>query len=355
MGISIESLDICFNYVTGGSAYSLTVLSVCGITLDVVRLHANSRRALIFNVHQLNFEMTFSAQATADGSQTFYSEEFGEAFHSRHGALTEAWEKFTQPCQLPDLAKVRSHLCVIDVCYGLGYNTAVALTKIWENNPHCQVTLWALEQDPVVPQQAIAQALIAPFPALVQAILRNLAQQQWEQTPQFQGRLFIGDARQTLSQLPPETRADAIFLDPFSPPKCPQLWTVEFLTALGDRLATEGCLATYCSAAAVRQGLTFAGLHFATLPRGDRPDPKHRPLGTLASRQSLPLPCLPPWEQEHLRTQAAIPYRDPSGQSTPLEILERRRLEQVTSGLEPTSRWKKRWLQTSVTTPHQHP
>ena len=56
------------------------------------------------------------------------------------------------------------------------------------------------------------------------------------------------------------------------------------------------------------------------------------------------IPQFPAWEQEHLNTKAAIPYRDPSGCSSPAEIHHRRQAEQVLSNAEPTSRWKKRWL-----------
>ncbi|MFM1843365.1 MAG: hypothetical protein RLZZ490_2107 [Cyanobacteriota bacterium] len=289
--------------------------------------------------------IAFAPQPTADGSCTFYSSQFGEHFHSQRGAQQEAVQKFVLPCRLPQLAQNCDQIHLLDVCYGLGYNTAAALTAIWQVNPACQVTLLALESDPQVPQQAIAYHLLQAYPAPVQALLSRLAEEARVETATLTARLAIGDARQTVHQvLPPDWQADAIFLDPFSPPKCPQLWTVEFLQALGDRLKPQGYLATYCSAAAVRSALQIIGLQFATLPDDQPPHPRRRPLGTLASHQPLSLPPLSPWEQEHLQTKAAIPYRDPKGNSSPAEIHQRRQAEQAQSHAEPTSRWKKRWL-----------
>ena len=287
-------------------------------------------------------------QPTADGSYTFYSSQFGEHFHCQQGAQQEAVQKFVLPCQLPQLARTHAQLKLLDVCYGLGYNTAAALTAIWQVNPTCQVTLFALESDPQVPQQAIAYQLLQTYPAPVQQCLSRLAEEKQLETDYLSAHLVIGDARQTLDQaIPPDWQADAIFLDPFSPPKCPQLWTVEFLSALGDLLSPHGHLSTYCSAAAVRYALQLAGLQIATLPAHQPPHPRRRPLGTLASHHSLSLPPFPAWEQEHLHTKAAIPYRDPGGCSSPEEIHQRRQAEQTLSNAEPTSRWKKRWLNAS--------
>jgi tRNA U34 5-methylaminomethyl-2-thiouridine-forming methyltransferase MnmC len=290
-------------------------------------------------------QMGLIPQATADGSCTFYSSQFGEHFHSQEGAQQEAVQKFVLPCRLPQLAQVQSRIKLLDVCYGLGYNTAAALTAIWQVNPACHVMVLALESDLAVPQQAIAYGLLQPYPVPVQQLLGRLAEEKQLETDHFSAQLAIGDARQTLRQvIPPAWQADAIFLDPFSPPKCPQLWTVEFLQALGDRLSPHGYLSTYCSAAAVRHTLQLAGLQIATLPDPQPPHPRRRPLGTLASHHPPSLPPFPAWEQEHLHTKAAIPYRDPSGCSSPTEIHQRRQAEQALSNAEPTSRWKKRWL-----------
>jgi hypothetical protein len=72
-----------------------------------------------------------SLQSTADGSQTFFSDQFQEAFHSHHGAKQEAIAKFVEPTQIAEKVrgKVKSNqsLRILDVCYGLGYNTAAAV------------------------------------------------------------------------------------------------------------------------------------------------------------------------------------------------------------------------------------
>lgn len=282
----------------------------------------------------------FAPQLTADGSFTFFSTDFGEAFHSQYGARQEAEMKFVEPTGLKHKAKNRS-LRLLDVCYGLGYNSAAALAAIWEINPNCHVELVGLELDLTVPQAAIAHGLLNDWMQPLVEILSQLANCYQVKTNNLQARLLLGDARQTIhSLLEADFEADAIFLDPFSPPVCPQLWTVEFLELVARCLHPEGRLATYSCAAAVRAALLAARLKIGSTPPVGRRSP-----GTVAGWEDNDFPTLSKQEQEHLLTRAAIPYRDPS-LSDPAELIRQRRLdEQKTSNLESTSHWRKRTQQ----------
>ncbi|MBD2160302.1 hypothetical protein H6F46_06295 [Limnothrix sp. FACHB-1083] len=320
-----------------------------------------------------------SIEPTADGSVTFRSERFGETFHSRQGAWQEALSKFVEPTHLPQRATSQPVIRILDVCYGLGYNTAAALTALWALNPACAVEWVGLELDPVATRAALpyllatarsagaALGLAEPILGAIAQLLTDLAEQgqaAWpapasvtpkfstpelitpelitspSPTPQFRGQLLWGDARQTLRPvLDRSFRADAVFLDPFSPPRCPQLWTVEFLGMVSRCLAPDGRLATYSCAAAVRSALLAAGLQLgATVPFGRRWP------GTVAAFVPLDLPPLSAQEQEHLQTKAAVPYRDPHLTDDAATILDRKNQEQARSPLEPTSRWKRRWF-----------
>lgn len=284
---------------------------------------------------------SFTPKLTADGSFTFFSTEFRQAFHSDFGARMEAELKFVAPLELRRKAS-GPKLRLLDVCYGLGYNTAAALAAIWQENPECRVELAGLEINPEVPLCAIAHCLLHRlWPTPVPQLLSILATDRQLQTDRIQANLIIGDARQTIQQLQQSGfLADAIFLDPFSPPACPQLWTIEFLASVASCLQPDGLLATYSCSPAVRTALMAAGLKIgSTLPAGRRSP------GTLAGFSSQNLPELSQQEREHLQTKAAVPYRDPHLCDTAEIILQRRFDEQQASPLAPSSRWKKRWLQ----------
>lgn len=294
-------------------------------------------------------ESSFVPQVTADGTYTFFSPEFQEAFHSNQGAKLEAELKFVQTTKLTELAQ-QPTICILDVCYGLGYNTAAALEAIWQVNPECHVQWFGLELDLTVPRTAIAHNLLFPWSEPVVQLLDRLANPPYghagvcssvgDRPIPFTGELLLGDARQTIQRVYHSGfQADAIFLDPFSPMSCPQLWTVEFLGWVVRCLAPTGRLTTYSCSAAARNALRIAGLTLGSTPGVGRKSP-----GTVASFTGHHLPMLSKKEEEHLRTRSSIPYRDPTLSDSMGVIIQRRRQEQAASALETTSQWKKRWL-----------
>ncbi|MBD2388548.1 tRNA (5-methylaminomethyl-2-thiouridine)(34)-methyltransferase MnmD [Cylindrospermum sp. FACHB-282] len=294
----------------------------------------------------------FLPQLTQDGSFTFFSQEFGEAYHSHYGARQESYLKFALPAQVTAAAE-NGIVRLLDICYGLGYNTAAALQVIWEANPSCYVEVIGLELNPAVPKAAIKEHIFHDWDYEYQEILTQLAFNHQVQTNRLKAKLLISDARESI-QLVRQSGflADAIFLDPFSPPQCPQLWTVEFIQQVEECLHQDGLLATYSCAAAVRAALLAAGLVIgSTTPIGRRTS------GTIAAhsrdgevggwgdeeQEITPIPPLSQKEAEHLQTRAAIPYRDPELRDSAEVIIIRRQQEQEASVLEPSSRWQKRW------------
>lgn len=289
--------------------------------------------------------MDWIPQITQDGSYTFFSTEFGETFHSNQGAKAEAFQKYVETTGL--VQKVQRipdrRIKILDVCYGLGYNTAAALERIWEVSPTCEIKAWGLEIDPTVPAGALTPALLRGWSPPVQAVLQNLGLHHCHRHQRIQAQLLIGDARQTVQTLIQSGfRADAIFFDPFSPQRCPQLWTVEFFEAVAQCLRPDGVLATYSRSAAARKALRLAGLQIGTIP-AERILSHQWSQGTVASWCPEFLPMLSPMEQEHLITRASIPYRDPDLTDSREIILARHQAEQNASSLKSTSSWRRRW------------
>ncbi|MBG0744414.1 hypothetical protein FLX35_09170 [Cylindrospermopsis raciborskii LB2897] len=295
--------------------------------------------------------MDLLPQVTKDGSLTFFSGEFQESFHSLYGAKQESFLKFVIPTQVPLFAQT-GNIKILDVCYGLGYNTAVALESIRGENASCRVEIIGLESDPLVPQAAICHNVFADWHQEYKLILKEIAFKHCYQDDNLSVRLIINDGRKSIQEiLSSGFLADVIFLDPFSPPHCPQLWTVEFIEQIALCLQPGGLLATYSCAAAVRTALISAGLIIgSTTPVGRRTP------GTIAGyaphqhkyiTETYPLGTA---EIEHLKTRAAIPYRDPQLQDEAPDIMKRREQEVLTSTLESTSQWRKRWLTNNTPT-----
>ena len=271
----------------------------------------------------------------ADGSFSLWSGAFGEGFHSAAGALSEAQQKFVRPSQL-ERWRPGQELVVVEVAVGTGTNTAALLQAAAGLGLPLQ--WWGLEQD----RQPLALALAS---AAFRSQWSEVTLSRLEALGQSQ-RLLWGDGRQAVSRLPAALQGgcDLVWLDAFSPRRCPQLWSLEFLAQLAALLKPEGRLITYCSAAAVRAALMAAGLQLASIAASAS---EQWSCGTVAAPTALgdsfPLRCLTAMEADHLFCSAAEPYRDPTGQASATTLLAERQLRQSQSSAISGSAWRRRW------------
>ena len=95
--------------------------------------------------------------------------------------------------------------------------------------------------------------------------------------PGIEAEIVIGDAHATLPAWP--GRADAWFLDGFSPAKNPELWADDLMAAVGEHTAPNGTFATYTAAGAVRRALSAAGFAVERQPGHGRK--RHMSVGRL--------------------------------------------------------------------------
>ncbi|MFM8967059.1 MAG: hypothetical protein ACKOGI_03710, partial [Vulcanococcus sp.] len=133
-------------------------------------------------------------RTTADGSLTLWSEAFGECFHSGAGARAEAQGKFVRPAQLERFPSGRS-LVVLDLCVGLGYNSAALLEAAADRGLRIQ---WlGLELDPRPLQIALADGGFRRLwrPATL-AVLSQLSQAgAWADPALGEGRWWLGSRK----------------------------------------------------------------------------------------------------------------------------------------------------------------
>ena len=286
---------------------------------------------------------------TKDGTLSLYSLSHEEGFHDKDGALRESIDKYLLPAQLEQFSNTKK-IFVLDVCVGLGYNTGCILEKLLHRNVRIEwhgleIDRWPLN---LGLKEKTYQKIWSPKVLHFFSCLSISGK--WNEGCN-EGTIHWGDARQKIYEIHNSTRFDLILLDPFSPQKCPELWSEEFISLLSERLAVEGRLITYSTAASIRASFKRAGLKiYSIVPSID--DKKKWSLGTVAMKKQLAnhfisknchLKDLSTREVEHLATRSSIPYRDPTGKGNPREIISTRIEEQSKSQLISSSSWRKRW------------
>ncbi len=286
---------------------------------------------------------------TNDGSLSLYSFCYKEGFHDKDGALRESTTKYLLPAQLEQFCNTEK-IVILDVCMGLGYNTGCILEKLIRSNIKIEWHGLEIDQRPlkIALNETTFQRIWSP------KVLHffNCLNKSGKWSEGFnEGTIHWGDARQKIYEIQDSLTFDLILLDPFSPQKCPELWSEEFISLLIKRLSYEGRLITYSTAASIRASFIRAGLKiYSIVPSID--DQNKWSVGTVAMKKSIErsfisnnchFKDLSTREAEHLATRSSIPYRDPTGKGNSKEIIATRKLEQSKSQLINTSTWRKRW------------
>ena len=291
----------------------------------------------------------YKKHTTKDGSLSLYSLSYEEGFHDKDGALRESINKYLLPAQLEQFSNTEK-IVVLDVCMGLGYNTGCILEELLQSNIKIEWHGLEIDEKPlnIGLKEKIFQEIWSP------KVLHffNSLNKSGKWTEGFnEGTIHWGDARHKIFQIQDSLRFDLILLDPFSPQKCPELWSEEFIYLLTERLSKKGRLITYSTAASIRASFKRAGLNiYSIVPSID--DQRKWSSGTVAMKKQFEqqmivknyqIKELSIKEVEHLATRSSIPYRDPTGKGNSKEIISTREIEQSKSQLINTSAWRKRW------------
>lgn len=192
------------------------------------------------------------------------STRFDDPYFSLADGLAETRHVFLAGNDLP--ARFRAGFHIAELGFGTGLNLLAAL-KAWRDAGVGGVLRYtSFEAYPMAADDMIRAQ--SAFPDL-SGIAEELAPF-WRSggtcfaAPDLAFTLIEGDARRTLPDW--AGRADAWFLDGFSPAKNPELWEAALLVDVSAHTAHGGTAATYTAAGFVRRGLAAAGFEVTRAP-----------------------------------------------------------------------------------------
>lgn len=352
---------------------------------------------------------------TNDGSVGLFSPDADDIYHSTYGALTEAYEKFILPSNLNSFLKNNNEIKILDICFGIGYNSKSFLNyildclynetiytdkikysdKIDTNNKKFKIYIHAIDTDKNLAclspffisnkkniknnnlsfrqekiQRMLSQTVKAKyelkpevnilllekiidqidnevisilsdkkyaqyFDKNVRVLFEVLTTKRYKYNPiriikaflhniyykyisgcnkmalkalklmEFNFKLNIDDARQAIKN--DNEIYNYIFLDAFTPVKCPCLWTVDFFKLLYSHLDENGMILTYSNSALVRNAFLNAGFHVGKIFSQSA----DKFTGTVAVKnKSLIKYELSEYDLGLMKTKAGIFYRD---------------------------------------------
>jgi tRNA U34 5-methylaminomethyl-2-thiouridine-forming methyltransferase MnmC len=201
------------------------------------------------------------------------STRFDDPYFSMTDGLAETRHVFLAGNDLP------ARLCEGFQVAELGFGTGLNLLALCLLQPKSPIRFTSFEAYPLT--AAEIERALCHFPEARAIADPFLSQWAAGQTTLHLGpvtaEIILGDARDSLRHW--QGKADAWFLDGFSPAKNPELWSPEILTEVARHTAPKGTFATYTAAGHVRRALTEAG--FAVERRPGHGRKRHMSTGRL--------------------------------------------------------------------------
>lgn len=187
-----------------------------------------------------------------DGSYTAYSKQYKEHYHStRDGALYESLVKHVEPAF--KVKQNQDEITILDICYGLGFNTLATLYYYKKNNLTSKLNIYSPELDASLVQSLKDFTYPQEFDEFKNIIL-ELSKKGVYDDAFWHVEIFLGDAREYIRTFP-HAKFDIVYHDAFSPTTNPILWTKEYFRDIRNIIKEDGVLTTYSIALGTRLAL----------------------------------------------------------------------------------------------------
>jgi len=168
----------------------------------------------------------------------------------KEGALNESLSKHIIPAIT--YHKNKKELHILDICFGLGYNTLATLHYIQKNNLDIKINIYSPEFDLNLIKSLQDFQYPNEFKNL-KDIINSLSQNMKYKSKNINIYIYNGDARIYLKELYKKNIAfDVIYQDAFSSDVNRFLWSVEYFHDLSKLCKEKSILTTYSIATPIR-------------------------------------------------------------------------------------------------------
>ena len=198
---------------------------------------------------------------TKDGSHTLYHQELDETYHSRHGAIQEAYHVFIKSGL--ELLKSKNEISILEIGFGTGLNACITYLESLKSGQNINYN--SLEKYPV--EKKIWEKLnYAQNLNIEVSTFEKFHEVAWN-SPQYISEYFILNKIQNdLNSYKANIEFDLIYFDAFGPRVQPDLWTEEIFKSMLEVLKPNGILVTYSCKGDVKRAMIKAGFKIEKIP-----------------------------------------------------------------------------------------
>ena len=199
---------------------------------------------------------------TSDGSTTIHLPEWNEQYHSKHGAIQEAYHVFIKH----GLQEIKSNsISILEIGFGTGLNSFITYLEAQKKN--LKIDYVGVEAYPVKEEEIEKLNYIEELNAKAFAedfsLMHTLS---WDVKHDLTATFSLTKREQFFENIEDKDTFNLIYFDAFGARVQPDLWTVTIFQKMHDALEENGILVTYSAKGSVRRAMQEVGFVVERLP-----------------------------------------------------------------------------------------
>lgn len=198
---------------------------------------------------------------TNDGSTTIHLPEWNESYHSKHGAIQEAYHVFIKNGLS---LKQGQAISVLEIGFGTGLNCFITYLEAQKNNQ--QIDYVGVEAYPVAQEEALLMNYPKEINETETPMFQQMHESHWEQKNSLSENFTLTKRKQFFQDITDENAFDLIYFDAFGFRVQPELWSEEIFAAMFRALKPNGVLVTYACRTSIKNAMLSAGFSVEKLP-----------------------------------------------------------------------------------------
>ena len=199
---------------------------------------------------------------TGDGSKTIQIEDWDEQYHSKHGAIQEAYHVFIDH----GLRLFQNdNLHILEIGFGTGLNALITLVEARKRQ--LRIDYAGVEAFPVAMEEVnlLDYCKQLGFEAEEEAF-QKMHKTPWEETISITPDFSLLKQQKDFKKIEEENLFNLIYFDAFGARVQPELWTEEIFLKMYMALKQNGVLVTYAAKGSVRRAMQAVGFTVERLP-----------------------------------------------------------------------------------------
>ncbi|MDP2087818.1 MAG: tRNA (5-methylaminomethyl-2-thiouridine)(34)-methyltransferase MnmD [Flavobacteriaceae bacterium] len=203
---------------------------------------------------------------TSDGSSTIFLPEWQETYHSRHGAIQEAYHVFINNGLYYYLEHQKTNsIQLMEIGFGTGLNCYITYLESEKSIIHIDYV--GIEAFPVTEAEFQQLNYVTALKSIEKkSVFDTIHQSIWNQKTTISPQFNLTKRLEKIENITDENSFDLIYFDAFGAQVQPELWTEIIFKKMYKAMKTNGILVTYAAKGSVRRSMQAVGFQVERLP-----------------------------------------------------------------------------------------